>query len=102
MWDRIYDFWFLFDIILLFVIIEYMIQNNLKKTNFNILYKGIELRSFKQELKLFRSFMISVIGEDKEGKYNPKFTREILEAVKEEPTYSFCDASLFLNDLSKV
>lgn len=79
-----------------------MIQNNLKKITPNIQYKGAELKSFKQELKLFRSFMINVIGEKQEGKYDPKFTREILEAVNAEPTYSFRDASFFLNELNKV
>ncbi len=56
-------------------------------------------RNVKNEVKLLRSFVMSLIKEDKEGKYNPRFIKEVLKAVKEKPTHSFLYGQTFLKEL---
>ena len=56
----------------------------------------------QNEVKLLRSFVISIAGEDEEGEYNPEFVKEILEAAQEQPTESFVDAQSFLASLKRV
>lgn len=60
------------------------------------------LEKIRREVNLLRSFAISMIGEDKEGKYNPKFSSEILKATKEKPTQSFRDSRSFLDEIRKA
>lgn len=59
----------------------------------------IELENLKQQVQFLHSFLISLIGEDKEGKYNPKFVKEILESVREIPSLSFQNVKTFLKEL---
>lgn len=56
-------------------------------------------KNVKSEIKLLRSFVMSMIQEDKEGKYDPKFVKEILRAIKEKPTHFFFDSKSFLKEL---
>lgn len=60
------------------------------------------LENIQREMKLFRSFVVSVIGEDKEGKYNQKFVNELFKAIKEKPTRSFNNSKYFLDELRKI
>lgn len=60
------------------------------------------LENIQREMKLFRSFVVSVIGEDKEGKYNQKFVNEMFKAIKEKPTHSFGGSKSFLDELRKI
>lgn len=57
------------------------------------------IKNLKNELNLLRSFIISIIGEDKEGNYNPNFIAEILQAANEKPANIFRDSKSFLREL---
>jgi len=61
-----------------------------------------EIKDVKGELRLLRSFIIGLIGKDKEGNYNPRFVKEILRAAKEKPTNSFRNSKRFLEELRKI
>lgn len=58
--------------------------------------------SLKNELSLMRSLVISVIGEDNEGKYNPRFVDEMLATVNELPTKRFTNKAAFLRQLQAL
>jgi hypothetical protein len=58
--------------------------------------------TLQNEVKLLRSFVISMVGKDEEGEYNPEFVKEILEAAQEQPTESFVDAQSFLQSLKRI
>lgn len=60
------------------------------------------LENIQREMKLFRSFVVSVIGKDKEGKYNQKFVNEMFRAIKEKPIHSFSGSKSFLDELRKI
>ncbi|MBI3638471.1 hypothetical protein HY227_01885 [Candidatus Wolfebacteria bacterium] len=60
-----------------------------------------EIKSLKEEVKMVRSMVISIIGRDKEGSYNPKFVKEILSATKEKPRFLFVNPKDFLAKLNK-
>lgn len=60
-----------------------------------------EIKILKKEIELIRSAVISVLGRDKEGAYNPKFIKEILVAAKENPSHVFTNAKSFLTKLGK-
>lgn len=61
-----------------------------------------ELKNLKFEVQMLRSFLVSFIGKDKEGKYNAKFVKEMLEVAKEIPTYSFHGGKSFLSELKQI
>ena len=61
-----------------------------------------ELQGLKHEVRVLRSFLVSIVGEDREGKYNPKFVKEILKAAREIPSHSFKGAGLFLSELKRA
>lgn len=61
-----------------------------------------ELESLREEVTLLRSVIISILGEDREGKYRPNFVRTILKASKEKPNREFTDAKSFLQELKKA
>ncbi|MDP2926892.1 MAG: hypothetical protein Q8N65_02020 [bacterium] len=58
-----------------------------------------ELENIKTEVQLLRSFLISLGGEDREGRYNPKFVKEILESAKEISVRSFKNSRAFLKEI---
>ena len=60
-----------------------------------------EIRDLKQEVSLLRSFIISMIGEDEEGNYRPEFIKEILDAAKEKPEFTFLDLQSFMAQLKR-
>lgn len=60
---------------------------------------GNEIKNLRKEIELIRSAIISVLGKDKEGIYNPKFVKEILAAAKEKHGYVFTNAKSFLAKL---
>lgn len=61
-----------------------------------------KIKNLKSEVDLLRSFIISIIGEDKEGNYNPFFEKEILKATEENPTNSFHNSKSFLEELRSL
>ena len=50
---------------------------------------------------MLRSFVISTIGKDKEGEYNPNFVRRILEAGKDKPQHEFKNPASFLKQIDE-
>lgn len=60
------------------------------------------IKNLKSEINLLRSFIISIIGEDKEGNYNPNFIAEMLQATNEKPANLFCDSKSFLKELNEI
>ncbi|HEY4474435.1 MAG TPA: hypothetical protein VJC06_00740 [Candidatus Paceibacterota bacterium] len=54
----------------------------------------------KQEINMLRSLVISTIGKDKEGNYNPYFVKKILKDSEEKPTHIFKDKTSFLHQLN--
>jgi len=76
-----------------------MLQKTLTKT-IRTRDKVNELKILKQEIGLLRSCVISMLGEDNEGAYNPKFVQEMLKAAKERPTNSFRNGKSFLEELN--
>lgn len=64
--------------------------------------KNCGIKNLKNEIGLLRSFVISIIGEDKEGNYNPKFIDEMLQATNEKPANFFCDSKSFLKELNEI
>lgn len=81
-----------------------MLQTNLRgnKIQTRIPVQTQSIKNLKSEVNLLRSFIISIIGEDKEGNYNPRFTEEILKAAEEKPTNSFHNSKSFLKQLRSV
>ncbi len=55
----------------------------------------------KKELHLLKSFAISILGQDKEGRYDPKFVNETLKATAEKASNSFKNKESFLKLLKK-
>ena len=61
-------------------------------------YQMIKLQ---EEVRTLRSFVIGIIGKDKDGGYNPKFVEKVLQSSQEKPEYTFKDSSSFLKQVSK-
>jgi len=63
--------------------------------------KNNQLEVLQQKVEMLQSFVISTIGKDKEGEYNPDFVRRILKASKERPQYEFNDPTSFLKQIAE-
>ena len=50
-----------------------------------------QIRNLREEVKLLRSVIISIIGEDTEGRYKPSFVKNVLQTAKEVPTSEFIE-----------
>jgi len=61
-----------------------------------------EVAALREEVRVLRSAMVSVIGKDKEGEYRPEFVRQVLQAAGEKSTYLFKNAKSFLSELERV
>ncbi len=59
------------------------------------------LTSLKQEVRMLRSFAVSIVGKDTEGVYRPPFVRDVLRAAQMQPNRRFTGAADFLAGLSK-
>lgn len=57
------------------------------------------LSTLQQEIEMLRSLVISTVGRDKEGDYNPSFIKKVMVASKEKATYRFEDKKSFLKQL---
>jgi len=67
----------------------------LEKLNTNVSH-------LQKEIELFRSFIIGLIGKEKEGEYKPEFVEKVLKASREKATYSFKDKKAFLSQLENL
>lgn len=54
------------------------------------------ISKLQHEIETLRSFIIGVLGQDKEGKYKPEFTKKILRASSEDAPFVFKDKESFL------
>ncbi len=61
-----------------------------------------ELKYLRREVALLRSIVISIIGEDPEGKYKPSFVKTILKAAEEKPKFKFKGADELIKQLGDV
>ena len=55
-----------------------------------------------REIQLMKSLLISLVGRDHEGNYQPEFAKKILLASEEKPTKTFKDPASFLRELKNV
>lgn len=60
-----------------------------------------EIEIIKKEIRILRSFIFSLVVEDKEGKYKTSFIKNILKASQEKPTFIFKNATSFRSLLLK-
>jgi len=58
--------------------------------------------ALEKEVKMLRSFAISIVGKDPEGEYRPEFVRKILRTANERPQFRFSDAKSFLAEIKKA
>lgn len=58
-----------------------------------------KLLALGREVRALRSVLMSVIGEDPEGSYQPTFVKKMLKAAEEIPTKRFKGARDFLTSL---
>ena len=61
----------------------------------------LQILELKKEINLLRSFVIGIIGKDKEGKYKPKFVKKIFESIQEKPEHTFKSKNSFLSQIHK-
>jgi hypothetical protein len=50
-------------------------------------HKKVNIVDLQREVNLLRSFVIGIIKKDKEGKYRPKFIKEVFRALREKAEY---------------
>jgi hypothetical protein len=60
-----------------------------------------QISELQEEVRILRSFVIGIIGKDKEGKYNPEFVEKILQSSQEESKHTFKDSASFLKQIYK-
>jgi len=60
-----------------------------------------QISELQEEVRILRSFVIGIIGKDKEGKYSPEFVEKVLQFSQEEPKHTFKDSSSFLKQIYK-
>lgn len=58
-----------------------------------------QLERIEREVRSVRSLLISVVGKDQEGKYNPEFVQAIQASSSELPTHTFKSSKTFLQEL---
>ena len=59
-----------------------------------------EFNGIQRDVRVLRSLLIGVVGEDREGAYRPALVRELLAASAEQPTRRFRNAKHFLDDIA--
>lgn len=68
----------------------------------SIYYAHMNMLALTKEVKMLRSFAISIVGRDPEGEYRPEFVRKILRAANEKPQFRFSNAKEFLAQIRKA
>lgn len=61
-----------------------------------------KIEELKKDIKFLKSFLIGILGKDKEGDYNPEFVKEGLKIAKKKPCFEFKSKKAFLEELKKV
>jgi len=57
--------------------------------------------NLKEEVRALRSFIIGVLGRDREGEYKPEFVRKVLKAARERAIFTFKNKRAFLKQIGK-
>jgi len=57
--------------------------------------------NLREEVKALRSFIIGVLGKDREGEYRPEFIRKVLKAAREKAAFTFKNKKVFLKQIKK-
>jgi hypothetical protein len=52
-----------------------------------------------EEVKALRSFLIGILGRDKEGEYKPEFVRKVLRAARKKAVFTFKGRKDFLEQM---
>jgi len=52
-----------------------------------------------EEVKALRSFLIGILGRDKEGEYKPEFVRKVLRAARKKAVFTFKERKDFLEQM---
>ncbi|MFA5812896.1 MAG: hypothetical protein WC862_00020 [Patescibacteria group bacterium] len=61
-----------------------------------------EVRELGRQVRSLRSLLISLLGQDSDGRYRPEFVKEALSAAQEKPEKKFTDIDSFLLSLKKI
>ncbi len=61
-----------------------------------------KIEELKKDIRFLKSFLIGILGKDKEGEYNPEFVKEVLRIAKKKPCFKFKSKKAFLEELKKV
>ena len=59
------------------------------------------VQSLRREVQILRGGLMSILGEDPEGDYHPKFVESVLRAARKQPTRVFRNARSFLAEVRK-
>jgi len=68
-----------------------MVQETSEKLN--------SLSKLREEIKSLRSFVIGVLGKDREGEYSPEFIHKTLKATQEKADFTFKNKKEFLKQI---
>lgn len=61
-----------------------------------------EIQQLQKEVDVLRSLLISLVGEDEEGKYRPEVVQRLLRATHEDANMRFKNGRSFLRDLANT
>lgn len=70
-----------------------MVQETLEKLN--------NFSKLREEIKSLRSFIIGILGKDREGEYKPEFIRKILKTAQEKADFTFKNKKEFLKQIKE-
>jgi hypothetical protein len=59
------------------------------------------ISNLKEEIRSLRSFLIWILGKDREGEYSSKFVRRILRSAREKAIFTFKNKESFLKQIRK-
>ena len=72
-----------------------MSQITLEKLNKNV-------SEIKKEVKNIHSFIIGILGKDKEGEYRPEFVKKILNLSAKKADFIFKNSKNFLKQIRQI
>ncbi len=73
----------------------------MSQININLPSVQNRIENLTKEVQNLRSFVIGLIGKDREGKYRPAFVKKIMNMAKEPSDFVFKDKTSFLSQLQK-
>lgn len=66
-----------------------------------LLNNKARISELQKEINLLRSFVIGILGKDKEGEYNQEFVKKVLKALREKPQHTFKDKNSFRSQIRR-